>query len=65
MVTSPSVIIDNLNLTCVAIFPDKTNAPLIVDANAVLPNPITPECFEPIVGRHSQKTQVARRVNLL
>jgi hypothetical protein len=32
----PSMIINYFNMVCVPVFPLKTNAPLLIDANAVL-----------------------------
>jgi hypothetical protein len=44
------VIVSNLDLFCARFSPDKTNAILVIDPNAMLPSPVTLECFEP-VGR--------------
>src|ERR1700730_13609971 len=51
-----SVIIDNLDIRRARrpIRPLKTNAPLIVDADAVLPLPIALQRFEPVARQRRQ-----------
>src|SRR6267378_3234013 len=51
-----SVIIDNLDVRRArgSIRPLKTDAPLIVDADAVLPLPIALQRFEPVPGQRRQ-----------
>jgi hypothetical protein len=51
------VVIDNLNIGRAAIGPDKADAELIVDANAVLTHPFTFERLQPITRRRAQKIQ--------
>ncbi len=48
------MIIDNLYVGGVAFCPTKTDAPLVVDANAVLPLTITLQRLQAIAGRNSQ-----------
>ena len=57
------VIVDNLNLPCVAIAPDETNAPLLVDANAMLPKSVATRSFEPVAGRDPQIIEASGRVD--
>src|SRR5437899_2348957 len=52
--THSSVIVDNLDLLRVAVLPPKADAPLVVDANAVLTLSVTAQCFEPIARRDAQ-----------
>ena len=44
--------------------PDETDAPLIVDPDAVLAPPITRERLETVAGRRSQVVERARVVEL-
>jgi hypothetical protein len=48
------VIIYDLNVVSIAISPRETNAPLVIDSNAVLAGPIATEFFEAI-GRWRSK----------
>ncbi len=54
MLIFPSVIVDDLDVENIALLPAKTNAPLIVDPNAVLAFAAAPQSFQPIPGRDSQ-----------
>jgi hypothetical protein len=47
-----------------ALTPDKTDSPLIIDPNRVLPFPIVSQCFQLIFRRRSQNAQLRRSVNL-
>ena len=53
------MVIDDLDLPCFAIAPSETDAPLFVDANAVLPSAGTPQRLEPVARRHPQIVQSA------
>src|SRR3990172_1391099 len=57
-----SVIIDNLDVRRArrSIWPLKTDAPLIVDADAVLPLPIALQRFEPVAWQRRQITKDVR-----
>ena len=57
-----SVIIDDFNLVSVMPAPDKTDSILIVDANAVLPQPIAFQFLEAITGRCSQVSKLGGSV---
>src|SRR5437867_10418629 len=58
-----SVIIDNLDVRRArrSSRPLKTDAPLIVDADAVLPLPIALQRFEPVAGQRRQVMEDVRR----
>jgi hypothetical protein len=45
------VVVDNPDLAAIAVFPDKTDPPLIVDADAVLPLAISLQGFQAIGWR--------------
>jgi len=47
-----------------ALTPDKTDSPLIIDPNRVLPFPIASQCFQLISRRRSQHAQLRRSVKL-
>ena len=47
-----SMVINNFNGVRLAFFPGKADAPLIVNAYAVLPCPIAFQGFQAIAGRH-------------
>jgi hypothetical protein len=48
------VVVDNLHAVGVSFPPNKTDAPLIIDANVVLPFAIAVERLKVIAGRRSQ-----------
>ena len=56
------MVVNYLNSTRAISCPYKTDAPLIVNANAVLPFSIVFQCFEPIGRRNSQVIQHLRFV---
>ena len=51
------VIIGDFNVMCVAILPAEADAPLLVDADAVLPTTVSLERFQAIGGRYFQVFQ--------
>ena len=57
-----SVIIDDFNFVSVMPPPDKTDSILIIDANAVLPQPIAFQFLEAIAGRCSQVSKLGGSV---
>jgi hypothetical protein len=59
------VVVDDLDVVGCAVAPHEAHAPLIVDANAVLPCPITSECLQPIARRHAQVIQPGGDFQLL
>jgi hypothetical protein len=48
------MIIDNFNKPSVSVTPDKADAPLVVDADAVLPGAVAFQSFKPISGRNAR-----------
>jgi hypothetical protein len=44
--TPPLVIVDDFDIVAMALTPDKTDSPLIIDPNRVLPFPIASQCFQ-------------------
>jgi hypothetical protein len=51
------VVINDFHIVSVTVFPDETNSPLIIDADAVLANPITFKKLQAISWRTSQVGQ--------
>ncbi len=58
------MIVDDFHIVAMALTPDKTDSPLIIDPNRVLPFPIASQCFQLISRRRSQDAQLRRSVNL-
>jgi len=58
------VITDDFDIVAMALTPDKTDSPLIIDPNRVPPFPIASQCFQLISRRRSQNAQLRRSVNL-
>ena len=56
------VIIGDLDIECIAIFPAEADPPLIVDPDTVLAFSVPRQLFEPIPGRDSQIRQGVGRV---
>lgn len=52
------MIVGDLDVVRVAVAPPKADAPLIVDANAVLPDAIATEFFQSIAGGYPQVGQL-------
>jgi hypothetical protein len=57
------VVVDNLDLPRLVVAPDKTDPPLVVDADAVLTLPVTVQRFQAIAGRHPQIVQQCGRID--
>lgn len=53
------MVVDDFDVVCVSIQPAETDAPLVVDAYAVLSLPVTLERLQPITGRNEQVLQAA------
>ncbi len=51
------VIVDDLDIEGVTIAPDKTDPPLVVDANTVLARTIARQTFQAIARRNAQIVQ--------
>jgi hypothetical protein len=62
---SPSAVIDDFNVRRLAGLETKTDAPLVIDANAPLPGAVARKFFQTIAGRHTQEIQRHRGVKLL
>jgi hypothetical protein len=63
-IASPLVIVDNLNVISIAGAPSETDAPLVVDPDAVLAGSIAFQRFEPIARRDAQEIQSRRSIDL-
>jgi len=59
-----SVVVHDLDLESVAVFPDEAEAPLIINPNAVLPFAIAAQCFQPISWRSHQVAEFHRAIQL-
>jgi uncharacterized protein YcnI len=59
------MVINNFNLLGMAIDPNKANAPLVVDADAVLPSTVAAQSFQPVAGWYTQKVKTRRGMYLL
>ncbi len=59
------MVIHNLNAFCVLPRPLKTNPPLIVDSDTVLPLPRTLQGFQPVAGWTSKIVQGSSLVKIL
>jgi hypothetical protein len=53
-----SVVVDNLDIVRSILFPKKADAELVVDTDAVLSLPASPERFQTVARRNSQVGQV-------
>src|SRR5699024_8785712 len=59
-----SVVVNDLHLLRSGVRPYETYPPLVVDPDAVLPNPITFESFEPVAGWDAEVLDGLRRSHL-
>lgn len=59
------MVIDNLNIESVAILPFEANAPLLVDADAVLARAVASECLELIRWGDHQIAQIRSAIEVL
>lgn len=57
------MVVDDLDLPSRPVAPDETDAPSVVDANAVLFPPIAPQSLQPITGRRTQIVEPAGRID--
>src|SRR3546814_14508882 len=55
---SISVVIDDLDVPRPIFIPDKADAPLIINADAVLPGSISLECFQSVAWRRPDRKSV-------
>jgi len=56
------MIVHNLYVVSVAFFPHKTNPPLVIDADAVLPFSVSFQRMKPVAARHAQIHQTFGRM---
>ena len=57
------VIVDDLDVVRVAVLPPEADAPLIVDANAVLPGAIPFQLLQAVAGRDAEVLKLLRGVD--
>ena len=57
------MVVDDLDLPGIAVAPYETDAPLLVDANAVLPPAVAPQGFQPVAGRRPQIFEPSGRLD--
>jgi hypothetical protein len=55
------VVINDLNIQSIAVFPNEAYSPLIVDSNTVLSRSITLQFLEPVRWRNPQRIQATGR----
>jgi hypothetical protein len=60
-----SMVIDDFNARRACLSPYEAHAPLVIDANAVLPCPIPAQSFQSVTRRRSQVSQLHRIVQHL
>jgi hypothetical protein len=56
------VVVRDFNVVSVARAPGKTNPPLIVNPNAVLPLAVSAEPFQEVTGQRRQDSQIVGRI---
>ena len=56
------MVVRDFHVVCIAVTPSEANAPLVIDADAVLALSVPRQLFEPIAGRHTQILHAARVV---
>jgi hypothetical protein len=54
MIVTRSVIVNHLDIVGVAVAPGETDAPLVIDADAVLPCPVATQSFQPVARRRPE-----------
>src|SRR3546814_8817665 len=59
-----SVVVDDLDIGGLRALPAKTHAELVVDAHAVLPLAVAPQCSQAVARRDTQVVEVSRPVEL-
>jgi hypothetical protein len=58
------MIVNDLHVIGISVEPNKTQTPLIVDPNTVLPFPVAAQCFQTISGRRCQVAQFRGTIQL-
>ena len=59
------MVINDLDILSTTAFESETDAPLIVDSDAVLPCPIACQKLQPVTRRHAKKVQRRNSMYLL
>jgi len=59
-----SVVVDEFDIFGTSFGPRETDSPLIVDPDAVLPDPITSQRLQPVARRHAERVEEASRMDL-
>jgi hypothetical protein len=57
------MIVYDLHVIGISIVPAKANAPLIVNPDAVLPQSVSTQWFQPIPRGHSQRVEIWSRID--
>jgi hypothetical protein len=57
-VSKSSVVVDDFNIKSISIFPAKTDTPLVIDPDTMLPSSVASESFQPIPRGAPQVTQI-------
>jgi len=57
------MVINDLDIPGVLVAPDKADAPLVVDADAVLPFPVAFQRFKAVAGRGTKIVENCRRID--
>jgi hypothetical protein len=65
MISVPLVVVDNLHVNSIRINPAKADPQLVVDPNAVLPQPIAGEGLKVISGNRTEIRECHRGMNLV
>jgi len=55
------VVVNDLNLRSIAVPPNETDSPLIVDSNAVLSRSVALQLLKPVRWRNPKRIQATRR----
>ena len=56
------MVINDFDLVRIPVFPDETDAPLVVNANTMLSGPLPFQAFKPVARRHPQILKTFRTV---
>jgi hypothetical protein len=56
------MVIDDFDISCIAVLPTETDSPLLIDSNTVLTTPISGESFQAISRWDPQISKCIRRV---
>jgi hypothetical protein len=55
------VVVNDLKLQSISVFPNEADSPLIIDLNTVLSNPVAPKLLKPVRWWNPQRIQAAGR----